>query len=74
MTCDNDKESFGRRRRSVATQAPYRDFSIATLPTMTEHGDPMASSLVCDDTLGQDSIDRDTDLIKEIYHLYGGRG
>ena len=46
---------------------PLVDFSIATLPTMTEQGNPMASSLVYDDTLGQEIIDGDTDLTMEIY-------
>ena len=31
----------------------------------------MASSLVCDDTLGQESIDMNTDLTKEIYYEAG---
>ena len=34
---------------------------------MTEQGNLMASSLVYDDTLGQEIIDGDTDLTKEIY-------
>ena len=34
---------------------------------MTEQGNLIASSLVYDDTLGQEIIDGDTDLTKEIY-------
>ena len=52
----------------MATLAPSRDFSIATLSTMTEQGDPMASSLVYDDTLGQEIFDREADLTKAYNH------
>jgi len=68
VNCDDGKESFGRRKRSVVTLAPSQDFSIATLPTMEgEDGEAMASHLVYDDRIGQEIIDGDSELSKEIY-------
>ena len=78
VSCDNGKESFGRRRRSAeaggeagaeasVTPRPQPDFSVATLPSMPESGQPRASHLVYDDRIGQEIIEGDTDLSKEIY-------
>ena len=80
VSCDNGKESFGRRRRSAeaggeaggeagtsVTPRPQPDFSVATLPSMPEPGQPRASHLVYDDRIGQEIIEGDTDLSKEIY-------
>ena len=72
VSCDNGKESFGRRRRSAeagtsVTPRPQPDFSVATLPSMPEAGQPRASHLVYDDRIGQEIIEGDTDLSKEIY-------
>ena len=68
MNCDDGKESFGRRKRSVVTLAPSQDFSIATLPSMeSEDGEAMASHLVYDDRIGQEIIEGDSELSKEIY-------
>ena len=50
------------------TLAPSQDFSIATLPSMEdEDGEPMASHLVYDDRIGQEIIEGDSELSKEIY-------
>ena len=74
VSCDNGKESFGRRRRSAeaggetsVTPRPLPDFSVATLPSMPGAGQPRASQLVYDDRIGQEIIEGDTDLSKEIY-------
>ena len=66
VSCSGDKQSFGRRKRSI-TPAPHNDFSIAMLPSMSEQGEPVANSLVYDDSLEQEIIEGDTDLSKEIY-------
>ena len=50
------------------TLAPSQDFSIATLPSMEDKdGEPMASHLVYDDRIGQEIIEGDSELSKEIY-------
>jgi len=50
------------------TLAPSQDFSIATLPSMEdEDGEAMASHLVYDDRIGQEIIEGDSELSKEIY-------
>ena len=70
VNCDDDRVSFGRKKRSIekVTATPTRDFSIATLPAMDDvNGDPMASHLVYDDKIGQEIIEGDTDLTKEIF-------
>ena len=75
VSCDNGKESFGRRRRSAeaggdqltVTPRPLPDFSVATLPSMPGAGQPRASQLVYDDRIGQEILEGDTDLSKEIY-------
>ena len=75
VSCDNGKESFGRRRRSAeaggdqltVTPRPLPDFSVATLPSMPGAGQPRASQLVYDDRIGQEIIEGDSELSKEIY-------
>ena len=49
------------------TLAPSQDFSVATLPSMEEDGEPMANHLVYDDRIGQEIIEGDSELSKEIY-------
>ena len=73
VDCGSGIQSYGRRRReagAMATAAPFRDTSSATLPTLpTINSQPelFASKLVYDSSLGQEVIEGVSDLSKEIY-------
>ena len=51
----------------MATAAPFRDTSSATLPTIDNQPEPFAKKLVYDSSLGQEVIEGVSDLSKEIY-------
>ena len=76
VDCGSGLQSYGRRRReagAMATAAPFRDTSSATLPSLpslqTVNNQPelFASKLVYDSSLGQEVIEGVSDLSKEIY-------
>ena len=73
VDCGSGIQSYGRRRReagAMATAAPFRDTSSATLPSLptTDNKlEPFARKLVFDSSLGQEVIEGVSDLSKEIY-------
>ena len=70
VDCGDGIQSFGRRKRSVNSSTESTKMtSMVTLPPMgtTKVPEPYASRLVYDSNLGQEVIDTDNTLYKEIF-------